>query len=171
MLFHGGLIPSYLTIKYTGILDTIWALVLPDAVPIFLIILLLNFFRAIPKELQEAAYMDGAGHWRTLWKIIVPLSLPALATITLFATVNHWNSWFDGFLLMNRPEHFPLQTYLRSIIIERNVDMNGLTEMANLSDRTMIASQVFLGSLPILLVYPFLQRFFVKGLILGSVKG
>lgn len=171
MLFHGGLIPSFLTVKATGLLDTIWALVLPGAVPVFLVILLLNFFRGIPRELEEAAFMDGAGHWTTLWRVYVPLSLPALATITLFSTVNHWNAWFDGFIYMNRPEHMPLQTYLRSVVIDRDTSLFNLPELQEVTDRTSIAAQVFLGALPILLVYPFLQRFFIKGMVLGSVKG
>ncbi|MDF2925962.1 MAG: transporter permease [Paenibacillaceae bacterium] len=171
MLFSGGLIPTFLTIKATGLLDTIWALVIPGAVPIFLVILLLNFFRGIPRELEEAAFMDGAGHWITLWRIFVPLSLPSLATITLFSTVNHWNAWFDGFIYMNRPEHMPLQTYLRSVVIDRDTTLQNLPELQEVTDRTSIAAQVFLGALPILLVYPFLQRFFIKGMVLGSVKG
>lgn len=171
MLFSGGLIPTYLTVKTTGILDTIWALVLPNAAPIFLIILMINFFRNVPKELEEAAFMDGAGHWKTLWIIFVPLSLPSLATITLFASVGHWNAWFDGFLYMNRPEHFPLQTYLRSVIIEQDKELLDIHEWNNISDRTTRASQVIVGALPIIAVYPLLQRFFIKGMVMGSIKG
>lgn len=173
ILFSGGLIPLYMTIKYTGIMDTVWALVLPAAVPVFNVILLLNFFRGLPKELEEAVFMDGAGHWVTLWKLFVPLSLPALATITLFATVHHWNSWFDGLIFMNSPEHYPLQSYLQTVVINRDLslvsssDMKSLTEV---NDRTAKAAQIFLGALPILFVYPFLQRFFMKGIVLGSVK-
>ncbi|WP_308637555.1 carbohydrate ABC transporter permease [Paenibacillus silvisoli] len=173
ILFSGGLIPLYMTIKYTGIMDTVWAMVLPGAVPVFNVILLLNFFRGLPKELEEAAFIDGAGHWTTLWKVFIPLSLPALATITLFATVNHWNSWFDGLIFMNSPDHYPLQSYLQTVVINRDLtlmssaDMKSLTEV---NDRTAKAAQIFLGALPILLVYPFLQRFFMKGIVLGSVK-
>ncbi|GGD48570.1 carbohydrate ABC transporter permease [Paenibacillus nasutitermitis] len=174
ILFSGGLIPLYMTIKYTGIMDTIWALVLPSAVPVFNVILLLNFFRGLPKELEEAAFIDGAGHWTTLWRIFVPLSTPALATVTLFATVNHWNSWFDGLIFMNSPEHYPLQSYLQTVVINRDLSLVSSSDMASLSevnDRTAKAAQIFLGSLPILIVYPFLQRFFMKGIVLGSVKG
>ncbi|RAP74582.1 carbohydrate ABC transporter permease [Paenibacillus montanisoli] len=173
ILFSGGLIPLYMTIKYTGIMDSVWAMVLPGAVPVFNVILLLNFFRGLPKELEEAAFIDGAGHWTTLWKVFIPLSLPALATITLFATVNHWNSWFDGLIFMNSPDHYPLQSYLQTVVINRDLtlmssaDMKSLTEV---NDRTAKAAQIFLGALPILLVYPFLQRFFMKGIVLGSVK-
>ena len=174
MLFSGGLIPQYMIIKYTGVMDSIWALVLPGAVPIFNVVLLLNFFRGLPRELEEAAFIDGAGHWTTLWRIMVPLSAPALATLTLFATVGHWNSWFDGLIYMNSPDHYPLQSYLQTVVINRDLtlvsasDMKALTEV---SDRTAKAAQIFLGALPILVVYPFLQRFFMKGIVLGSVKG
>lgn len=173
ILFQGGLIPLYMTVKYTGIMDTIWALVLPNAVPVFNVVLLLNFFRGLPKELEEAAFMDGAGHWRTLWQIIVPLSAPALATLTLFATVGHWNSWFDGLIFMDSPSHYPLQSYLQTVVINRDLSLISSSDMkslAEVNDRTAKAAQIFLGALPILLVYPFLQRFFMKGIVLGSVK-
>lgn len=174
ILFNGGLIPNYLSVRYTGLLDSIWALVLPHAVPVFNVLLLLNFFRNLPKELEEAAFIDGAGHWAILTRVYLPLSLPALATITLFSTVGHWNAWFDGMIYMNSPAHFPLQTYLRTIVIELDFTALGsediLNQMNSISERTTRAAQIFLGALPILLVYPFLQRFFMKGIVLGSVK-
>lgn len=174
ILFGGGLIPWYITIKYTGLIDSIWALVIPCAVQVFYIILLLNFFRELPKEIDEAAYIDGAGHWKILWQIYVPLSKPALATIALFIMVNHWNSWFDGLILMNRPEHYPLQSYMQTIIVGK--DMAKITErdiaiLKLVNDRTSKAAQVFVGTIPILLVYPFLQKYFTTGIVLGSVKG
>ena len=174
VLFSGGLIPGYMAIKSYGLLDKIWALVLPTAVPVFNVVLLMNFFRALPKELEEAAFLDGAGQWYTLWKIFIPLSKPAIATLTLFAAVNHWNSWFDGILFMNSPTHYPLQSYLQTVIINRDLSMvnaSTMTELSIISDRTAKAAQVFIGSLPILMVYPFLQKYFTKGLVLGSVKG
>ncbi|MDF2650520.1 MAG: transporter permease [Paenibacillus sp.] len=174
ILFGGGLIPWYMTVKQTGLLNTIWALVIPGAVPVFNIILLLNFFRGLPKELEEAALIDGAGHWTILWRLFVPLSMPALATISLFTVVGHWNAWFDGMILMRSTSDYPLQTYLRSVIISQdfaNLSSTSLSELKEISDRTAKAAQIFLGALPILLVYPFLQRFFIKGIVLGSVKG
>ena len=174
MLFSGGLIPWYIVIKQAGLLDSIWALVLPGAVPVFSVILLLNFFREVPKELSEAAFIDGAGHWITLWKLYVPVSKPALATITLFSLVGHWNSWFDGLILMNKAEHYPLQSYIQTIVVQRSYSMlsrQEISELATVSDRTLRSSQIFLGSLPIILVYPFLQKYFVKGIVLGGVKG
>ncbi|HZG86279.1 carbohydrate ABC transporter permease [Paenibacillus sp.] len=173
ILFNGGLIPTYMVVKYTGIMDTIWALVLPTAVPVFNVILMLNFFRNLPKEMEEAAFMDGAGQWRTLWNVYLPMSLPSLATVTLFATVAHWNSWFDGLIFMNRPEHYPLQSYMQTVIIQQDLSAlaaSDLDALSQVSTRTVKAAQIFLGALPVLLVYPFLQRFFISGIVLGSVK-
>jgi putative aldouronate transport system permease protein len=175
ILFHGGLIPTFMTVRATGIIDTIWALVLPGAVPVFNVLLLLNFFRNLPKELDEAAMMDGAGHMTILTKVYIPLSLPALATIGLFSTVGHWNAWFDGMIYMNSPVHYPLQTYLRTIVIDLDLStLSGtgdtLKEYDKISARTVRAAQIFLGALPILMIYPFLQRYFTKGIVLGSVK-
>ncbi|MDF2927445.1 MAG: transporter permease [Paenibacillaceae bacterium] len=173
ILFNGGLIPSYIVVQKLGLIDTIWALVLPGAVPVFNVILLLNFFRSLPKELEEAASIDGAGQMTVLWKLFVPLSLPAMATIILFAVVGHWNAWFDGMIYMNRPEHYPLQTYLRTVVIQTDMALlssNDLELLKSISDRTTKAAQIFLAALPILVTYPFLQRFFVKGIVMGSVK-
>ncbi|MCJ8013644.1 carbohydrate ABC transporter permease [Paenibacillus sp. KQZ6P-2] len=173
MLFSGGLIPWFMTIKATGLMDSIWALVLPSAVPVFNVILLLNFFRSLPKELEESARIDGAGHFMILWKFYVPLSLPALATITLFSMVGHWNSWFDGLILMNNPDNYPLQTFLQTIVISKDPRFLSAQEaelLLQMSDRTSTAAQIYVAALPILLVYPFLQRFFVKGIVMGSVK-
>ncbi|GBF77702.1 ABC transporter permease [Paenibacillus sp. 598K] len=173
ILFGGGLVPWYMTIRQLGLIDSIWALVLPGALAVFNIILLLNFYRGLPKELDESARMDGAGHFRTLWSIVVPLSKPALATVGLFTMVGHWNSWFDGLILMNRSENYPLQTFLQTIVIQRDVrfmNPEDMELMRLISDRTNSAAQIFIASLPILMVYPFLQRFFIKGIVLGSVK-
>ena len=174
MIFNAGLIPWYMVIRQFGLLDSIWALILPGAVPVFSVILLLNFFREVPRELAEAAFIDGAGHWRTLWTIYVPLSKPALATLLLFSLVANWNSWFDGLILMNNPDKYPLQTYIQTIAVQRSFSMmtrEEIQQMATISDRTLRSAQIFLGSLPIVMVYPFLQKYFVKGVMLGAVKG
>ncbi|MEQ4482739.1 carbohydrate ABC transporter permease [Cohnella silvisoli] len=173
ILFSGGLIPIFMIIRETGIMGSIWALVLPGAVPVFSIILMLNFFRGLPRDLEEAAFIDGAGHLNTLFRVYVPLSLPALATISLLTIVGHWNAWFDGLVFMNSPDRYPLQSYLQTIIIQQ--DFTQMTEqdikkMQLISDRTIKSAQIFLGSLPILLLYPFLQKYFVTGITLGSVK-
>lgn len=174
-LFGGGLIPHYLVVFKTGLVDSIWALVIPGAVPIFSVIVLLNFFKQIPEEIEESAFIDGAGHWVSLWKIYVPLSLPALATLTLFASVGHWNAWFDGIIYMNKTENYPLQSYLQTVVIAASTaDMRSIEDIemyAAVSDQTFKAAQIFIATLPILLVYPFLQRYFMTGIVLGSVKG
>lgn len=173
MLFSGGLIPWYIVIKETGLLDSIWALILPGAVPVFNVILLLNFFRNLPGELEESAFMDGAGYWTILWRIFVPLSAPSLATLTLFAMVGHWNAWFDGLILMGTPEKYPLSSYMQTIVVQLDIKSligSDLASLRQISDQTAKAAQIFLGALPILLVYPFLQRYFVSGMTLGSVK-
>ncbi|WP_193394450.1 carbohydrate ABC transporter permease [Paenibacillus sp. A3] len=174
ILFSGGLIPTYLTIKSLNLIDSIWALILPTAVPVFNVILLLNFYRNLPKELEESSRIDGAGHFTTLWKIYVPLSLPALATTGLFTMVGHWNSWFDGMLYMNHTENYPLQTFLQTVIIKmdfRFIKAENAELMLKLSDRTSRAAQIFVAAFPILVVYPFLQKLFIKGIVMGSVKG
>ncbi len=175
MLFSGGLIPSYMIVLATGLIDTIWALVIPALTwQVFNMILVLNFFRQLPKSLEEAAYVDGAGHWMVLFRVYLPLSKPVIATITLFTAVTHWNSWFDGMIYMNFPENQPLSTYIRNILqtledVRLTIQDVSLIEFLN--NDTARAAQIFVAALPIILVYPFLQRYFAKGIILGSVKG
>jgi putative aldouronate transport system permease protein len=177
MIFSGGLIPWYMVVKQTGLMNTIWAVILPGAVPVFNVIILLNFFRQLPKELSESAVVDGAGHWTILLKIYLPLSVPSLATLALFVAVGHWNSWFDGLILMTNPKNYPLQTYLQTLIVSTNVEslthasQQELRMLSQISDRTLKDAQIFISALPMLLIYPFLQKYFMKGLVLGSVKG
>ena len=114
MLFSGGLIPGYLLIQNLNMMDTIWALVLPIAVPVYNVILMLNFFRGIPHELEEAALIDGANQWKTCFKIYVPCAKPSIATLTLFSLIAHWNSWFDGLIFSNFPDSYPLASYLQT---------------------------------------------------------
>ena len=174
MIFNGGLIPTFMVVKSTGLMDTIWALVLPAAVNVFNMVLMLNFFRNLPNELEESAHMDGAGSWRTLWSIYLPISKPSLATISLFIIIFHWNSWFDGLIYMNSLSNYPLQTYLRTVIVARDLSTftgADLDMLANISNRTVLAAQLFVSIIPVLCIYPFLQKYFVKGIVLGSVKG
>lgn len=178
-LFNAGLIPWYMVIKFTGLIDSFFALIIPSAVPVFNAIVLLNFFRGLPRELAESACLDGAGHWKTLWAIFVPLSKPALATLTLYCFIYHWNSWFDGLVLMNNPAHYPLQSYVQTVIINpetffaSNAGRGGdyAKLVAFVSGRTARSAQIFIAAFPMLVIYPFLQKYFTKGLVLGSVKG
>lgn len=173
MVFNGGLVPFYEVIQSLHLMNTFWVLVLPSAVNTFLVILMLNFFRGIPKELEEASLMDGAGHFRTLFSVYLPISLPSIATISLFSMVFHWNSWFDGLLYINNAKDFPLATFLQTIIIQRDMSSMSMNpqEMELISQTTVKAAQIFIGAAPILIVYPFLQKYFVKGMTVGSVKG
>lgn len=175
MMFFGGLIPSYIVVRDTKIIDTVWALVLPCAINVFNILLMMNFFRGLPKEMEEAALIDGAGHIRVLCSIVLPVSAPVIATVTLFFIVNHWNSWFDGLIYMNKPVHYPLQTYLQTMVISKNLttmdSLRDVRSMADISDRTGKAAQIFLAAAPVLMVYPFLQKYFTTGIVMGSVKG
>jgi len=177
MFFGGGLIPLFFVVHHTGIMGTIWALVLPGAINVWHAVMLLNFFRGVPKELEEAAHMDGANHMITLVKVFLPLSLPALATILLFTMVGHWNAWFDGMIFMRSPADFPLSTYLSMLVMQADVTARvmltpeEIMALAEVDDRTIRIAQIFLGALPIMAVYPFLQRYFVKGIVVGSVKG
>lgn len=175
MFFGGGLIPSYIVVKKTGLIDSIWALIIPGALSVWNMVMLLNFFRGVPKELEEAAIVDGAEHFTILWKIFVPISKPALATILLFTMVGHWNAWFDGIIYMNSPKNYPLQTYLSTLVMQqfskKFITTSDLARLQDVSEKTLKVAQIFLGALPIMLVYPFLQRYFIKGIVVGSVKG
>lgn len=173
MLFHGGLVPTYMVVTKLGLTDTIWALILPPAVSSFNLILLVNFFRtSVPKSLEEAALMDGANHFTIFWKIYLPISVPAIATISLFTMVFHWNSWFDGLIYMSDVKHYPLSTFLQTIIVQQDFTKMSVDAetLKNLSERTVKAAQIFIAALPMLIVYPFVQKFFVKGIVLGAEK-
>jgi len=175
MFFSAGLIPSYIVVKETQLINSIWALILPGALNVWNMVLMLNFFRAIPKEMEEAATMDGASHWSILWRIFLPVSLPSIATIGLFTVVGHWNAWFDGILYLNSPDKYPLQTYISTLITAINAQMQSINPeqvkmLENLSEKTLRTAQIFIGAIPIMLVYPFLQKYFVKGMTVGSVK-
>lgn len=172
MLFSGGMIPSYIVVYKLGLIDTIWSLVLPGAVGAYNMILFQNYVKSLPDELSEAAYIDGAGELMVLRKIIIPLSKPILATLTLFIAVAHWNSWFDGMIYMNRPKNYPLQTYLQTIVIQIDFEnITSISDVTSISTQNSKAAQIILAMLPILVVYPFLQKYFTKGIIMGSVKG
>lgn len=176
MLISGGLIPSYLVVVKAGLINSIWALILPGALPVFNMIILMNFIRGLPEELEEAALIDGATHFVVLVRILLPVLKPALATVGLFCIVGHWNDWFGGIIYMNDTKNYPLQSYLQTllqsfetIMMKAGTDYTKLLALMNA--RTGRAAQLFLGAIPIMMVYPFLQKYFTKGLVLGSVKG
>ena len=179
ILFNAGMIPTFLVVRYTGLKNTIWSMILPGALPVFSMLVVMNFLRGLPKELEEAAYLDGAGHIQTLVRVILPLMKPALATVALFSIVSHWNAWFDGMLYMARSEQQPLMTYLRTIIINPSLFFGNSTSVSStlseaskyINTRTIRAAQLIIAAFPMLVIYPFIQKYFTTGLVMGSVKG
>jgi len=176
MIFSGGMIPTYLTVKYVGLLNTRWAMILPMACNTWNMLIMRNFFYQIPKELEEAAYIDGAKTPTVLLKIFIPLSIPSIATIGLFYAVAHWNAWFDAVLYITDKKLLPMQNILRNIVASANSfdDLDSQTladlEAAPPAQSTKSAT-IIISTLPILIVYPFIQKYFVKGVMVGSVKG
>lgn len=173
MLIGVPMIPSYLLVRTLGLLDTVWALILPGAVSAFNLILVRTFFQGLPTELLDAARIDGCTEWRILWRIVVPLSVPVLVTVGLFYAVVYWNTYQAAILYIQDPSLFTLQVVLRNMIVEG--DMANATSAAAGSDRTLPESlksaAIIFATVPILCVYPFLQRYFIRGSLLGSVKG
>ncbi|WP_135549294.1 carbohydrate ABC transporter permease [Paenibacillus cymbidii] len=171
MLFSGGLIPNFLLVKALGLLNSYWSLWLTGLVSPFILIILKNFFQALPEEVEESAKIDGANEPVILFRIILPLSLPAIATIALFYAVGHWNTFMSAILYMNNQAKWPIQVLLRQIVTVSTAGI-GDDEFAYIPPSNIIRSAVIVvATLPILLVYPFLQRYFTKGIMLGSVKG
>lgn len=175
MIFSGGLVPLYIIVNKLGLIDTIWSLTLPGCVPIWNCILLMNFFRNLPKEMEEAALIDGATPWKILLRVFLPVSLPSLATVTLFSVVGHWNDWFAGSIYMNSSSNYPLATYIQTLVnsakdISQIKDPEQIKRILETSDTTVNSAKIFVSMIPILAVYPFMQRFFITGLVVGSIK-
>ena len=179
MFFSGGLIPTFLLIKALGQYDTIWALVLPGAVSPFYLIIMRTFFMAMPVEIEESAFMDGANDIRIMIKLVLPLSKAAIATIGLFYLVAHWNSWFNALIYLKDAARFPLQKVLRDIVLKTMMkeelsmldQMNAEPNSVLINIEAIKYATLFVSMLPMMLVYPFIQRYFVKGVMIGSLKG
>lgn len=176
MIINGGMIPTYILVMKLGLLNSLWALVLPGCVNVYNMVIMMNFIRGLPREIEEAALVDGCAPIRCLISIMLPLLTPSLATVGLFSIVNHWNDWFSGFIYMQDVAKYPLQTYLRTITLDfesilRTAGSDYAQLLSMMNARTGRAAQLFLGALPVLIVYPFLQKYFTTGLVLGSVKG
>ena len=177
MIFNAGLVPTYLLVKDLGLMDSIWALTLPMGVNVFNIVLMMNFFRGIPHEIEESALVDGAKQTTILMRLYLPLAKPSIATITLFSFMGHWNSWMDGRIYMNNIENYPLQTYLQNVIqasdqvVMSSMNLKSVIDQMAVSGQNLRAAQLFISMIPLLLVYPFLQKYFTTGLVMGSVKG
>jgi putative aldouronate transport system permease protein len=177
MFFSGGLVPTYLLMKSLGILNTMWALILPSAISVYNVVIMRTFFQnSIPQEMQEAAAIDGSDNFGILLRIVLPLSMPIIAVMILFNAVAHWNAFFNALIYLSDRSKYPLQLVLREILIQGQTQ-----EMVNMTDDTMVKrimeveaikyGVVVVANLPVLILYPFLQRYFVKGIMIGALKG
>lgn len=172
MLFSGGMIPTYFIVKYMGLTNSLWSLMIPTAISAFNLIVLKNFFQNIPEELEESAKIDGASDPGIFFRIVLPLSGPAIATFALFYAVDHWNTFFSAVLYINDNTKWPLQVYLREIVILAQSRIGDASfDEAQIQPLTIRMAVVVFATVPILCVYPFLQKHFTKGVMLGSVKG
>lgn len=172
MIFQAPMIPSYLLVKSLGMLNTIWSVIVPGLISAFNMVIMISFFRNIPDGLLDSAKIDGCGEYRTLFQIVMPLSLPSLMTIGLFYAVGHWNSYFNAMMYIRDPNLHPLQLKLRRLIVESDVDSMMASAVATMQSAEGIKmASILFATLPILIVYPLIQKHFVKGSMLGSVKG
>lgn len=174
MLFNGGMIPTYHVVNKLHLCDTLWALILPSAVGVGNVILLMNFFRSVPKELEEAAEIDGANPISILRNVFIPVSKPCIATITLFCAVGHWNDYFTGILYISKISHYPLQTYIQSVTasidISQITDPKKIQEYLTISEKTLSAAKIVVSTVPLLIFYPFVTKYFKDGIVVGAVK-
>ena len=176
MYFSGGLIPWYLVLKNLGFVDNIWVMTVPGMLSTFNMILMRNYFLSLPDSLEESAKLDGAGEFIIMWRIIVPLSAPIMATVALFYAVGFWNEWFSAMLFIQNTKLIPLALLLRKLIIENSVELGDAMANAMRSNvvrvhgRSLQLATVTVATIPILCIYPFLQQYFTKGIMLGSIK-
>ena len=174
MIFYGGMIPTFLVVKTYNLVDTIWALIVPEMLSVYNMIIMRTFFRSIPEELEEAARIDGCSEMKILVKIVLPLSMPVLASIGLFYAVWHWNAFFDAVLYITDRKLWPLQTLLREILLSTSISelqQGNLLADSMPPSSAVVAASIMISTIPIVCVYPFLQKHFVKGVMIGSVKG
>lgn len=174
MYFTGGMIPFYLTVIELGLKNSLFSIILPGAVSTFNLIILRTSFASVPEALEESARLDGASHWRIMTQIILPLSKASLSVIALYYAVQHWNAWFNAMLFLDRKELFPLQLVLREILITN--DTSSMTQMVDVGDSSFIGETIkyaviVVSVVPILCIYPFIQKYFEKGVMIGAVKG
>ncbi|MCV4234607.1 carbohydrate ABC transporter permease [Virgibacillus sp. LDC1] len=173
MIFQGGLIPNYMLMDTLGLKDTLWVLILPSLISAWNLFILRNFFMGLPEELEESAVIDGATPLLILFKIVIPLSMPAMATIGLFYAVHHWNDWFGASIYINDVNKMPVQVIMRNILLTGITQNEAQLEYVSNPPpaATLKSAVIMISTLPILFVYPFLQKYFVKGVMVGSIKG
>jgi putative aldouronate transport system permease protein len=172
MLFHGGMIPTYLVVNKLGLINSYWSIWLVNAIAPFNMIVMRSFFQTLPSEIKESARIDGCGEFKILWRVILPISLPVIVTFTLFYMVANWNTYFQAVLYLNDTKAFPLQVFLRQVLIVNTSEL-GLTVTEGGFEYTPAVrhAAILLTAMPLLLVYPFMQKYFSKGMMMGSVKG
>ena len=176
MLFSGGLVPTFILVKKLKLLNTIWALVLPGAVPIFSVIMVMNFFKGVPKSLEEAAILDGATPLQVLTQVYVPCAKPSIATISLFSIVGHWNDFFGGLVYNTKTKFYPLMTYIYSLQVDMQklahdgASAEELAEAYKVSGMNLNAAKIVVAVVPLLLIYPLLQKYLITGIVIGAVK-
>jgi putative aldouronate transport system permease protein len=176
MMFSGGLIPYYIVVKSFGLINSIWVYILPGIISVWNMLLMRNFIMAIPVSLTDAAEIDGASQFTIITRIALPLSVPALVTIGLFYAVGHWNAWWDAYLFVSMPKKQPMQLFLRNVLAQLQASMTAINQQVNLSEqqptpRAVQNAVVVVATVPIAVVYPFLQKYFIKGIMIGSIKG
>ncbi|MFB7249982.1 carbohydrate ABC transporter permease [Microbacterium sp. NPDC056234] len=172
MLFAGGMIPTFIVVKNLGMIDTLWSLIIPVAINAFNFVIMRSFFQGIPESLEEAARIDGCSEFGVFWRIVLPLSLASIATIGLFYAVYYWNTYQSAILYINSSELWPMQVLLRQIVVVASgLNTNDMAVDIVPPAQSVRMAVIFVATLPMLLVYPFVQRFFVKGALVGSVKG
>lgn len=180
MYFGGGLIPSYMLIRSLGLFNSFWVFIIPALVSVWNMIIFRTFFQGLPQGLEESAKIDGCGYWGTFVRIVLPLSGPVIATLSLFTAVNHWNEWFVASIYITKEELMPIQTILRQILFSNiaseqlsNVDASSIAHINSakkITSKSLTMATIMVATIPIVCVYPFLQRFFVKGVLVGSLK-
>ncbi len=176
MLFNGGVIPTYLVINDLGLVNNIWVMVLPSAISTYYLIIMKNYFVSLPSSLLEAAKLDGANEVTILWRIIIPISMPFIATFFLFYAVERWNEWYQAYLYINKTEIQPLQIYLRNVLISMSNNLSSIAKQMMQSHTQRVSTQaiqmatIVVTTVPILCVYPFVQKHFVKGIMVGGIK-
>lgn len=171
MFFNGGMIPNYYLVRSLNMIDTLWALIVPGALSVYNMILMKNSFESLPGSLKESAYIDGATDLDIFARVVLPLSVPIMATLTLFYAVDKWNSYFNGILYIRSRENWTLQLVLREIVSQTESLLNDSTDIASLPSQSVKYAVIVVAIIPIMCVYPFIQRFFVKGVMIGAVKG
>lgn len=176
MLFNGGMIPTYLVVKKLGLLNSIWSLILPGAVPIFSVILVMNFFIGIPKSLEEAAIIDGAKPLQVLFRVYIPCAVPSIATVALFSIVGSWNDFYSGLIYITKIKNYPLMTYIQSLsvsieeLLRAGKSVTALSNVMEVSNQNLNAAKIVVAVIPLLMIYPILQRYLITGIVMGSVK-